>query len=79
MTDSVAVVEYGSHTFRAGLAYNFPSDHEPRLVRGDCMLKQASTICSVHVVETSFLLTSSVTDMAGNSGYCTFCPIGRHS
>lgn len=33
MTDSVAVVEYGSHTFRAGLAYNFPSDQEPRLVR----------------------------------------------
>lgn len=32
MTDSVAVVEYGSHTFRAGLAYNFPSDQEPRLV-----------------------------------------------
>ena len=33
MTDSVVVVEYGSHTFRAGLAYNFPSDQEPRLVR----------------------------------------------
>lgn len=33
MTDSVAVIEYGSHTIRAGLAYNFPSDHEPRLVR----------------------------------------------
>jgi hypothetical protein len=33
MTDSVAVVEYGSHTFRAGLAYNFPSDQEPRIVR----------------------------------------------
>ena len=32
MTDTVAVVEYGSHTFRAGLAYNFPSDQEPRLV-----------------------------------------------
>lgn len=32
MTDSVVVVEYGSHTFRAGLAYNFPSDQEPRLV-----------------------------------------------
>lgn len=48
MTDSVAVVEYGSHTFRAGLAYNFPSDHEPRLVRCDRMLKQASMICSMH-------------------------------
>jgi len=42
MTDSVAVVEYGSHTFRAGLAYNFPSDQEPRLVR--C---HASLLCSL--------------------------------
>lgn len=32
MTDSIAIVEYGSHTFRAGLAYIFPSDQEPRLV-----------------------------------------------
>ena len=32
MTDNVAVVEYGSHAIRAGLAYNFPSDQEPRLV-----------------------------------------------
>lgn len=32
MTDWVAVVEYGSHTLRAGLAYTFPSDQEPRLV-----------------------------------------------
>ena len=42
MTDSVAVVEYGSHTFRAGLAYNFPSDQEPRLVR--C---RASLLCTL--------------------------------
>ncbi len=42
MTDSVAVVEYGSHTFRAGLAYNFPSDQEPRLVRF-----HASLLCSL--------------------------------
>ena len=33
MTDNIAIVEYGSHTFRAGLAYVFPSDQEPRLVR----------------------------------------------
>lgn len=32
MTDNIAIVEYGSHTFRAGLAYVFPSDLEPRLV-----------------------------------------------
>ena len=42
MTDSVAVVEYGSHAIRAGLAYNFPSDQEPRLVRTNHVLHPSS-------------------------------------
>jgi len=31
--DTVAVVDYGSRTLRAGYCYTFPSDEEPRVVR----------------------------------------------
>ena len=27
------MLDYGSHTFKAGLATNFPNDEEPRVVR----------------------------------------------
>ena len=52
MTDSVAVVEYGSYAIRAGLAYNFPSDQEPRLVRPNMRTPVASLISEVTVYGT---------------------------
>jgi actin-related protein 7 len=37
MEPNMVVMDIGSHCFKAGFAWNFPSDEEPRLMRAPCV------------------------------------------